>query len=101
MPESWTSACSLLSPSLPSDQPIAIVSGAPSPLGAPLAMSRLGNELVRAPAIPSNEIDRTPSNCPTSVTSATTFALPKLLPPSVEIAIRNTLCFLTVSSQTA
>ena len=37
--------------------------------------SRLGNELVRAPAIPSNEIERTPSNCPTSVTSAMTRGL--------------------------
>ena len=44
--------------------------GAPAPVGAPFAISRLGNELVRAPAIPSNEIDRTPSKMPTSVTFA-------------------------------
>src|SRR3954469_20708768 len=70
--ESLTNACSLLRPCRPSDQPNARVFGAPTPVGVPLATSRLGNELVRAPAIPSNEMDLTPSNWPTSVTFATT-----------------------------
>src|SRR4029077_18486513 len=64
-------------------------------------MSRLGNELVRAPAIPSNEIERTPSNAPTSVTLATVCGFPKELPPSVDVAIRKTACFWWESSQTA
>src|SRR5947207_1440954 len=68
--ESRTSACSWLSPSAPSDQPSASLFVAPAPVGAPLAISRLGKELVRAPAMPSNEIERTPSNVPTSVTFA-------------------------------
>src|SRR3954447_446244 len=98
--ESRTRACSWLSPAEPSDQPSAILSVAPVPVGAPLAMSRLGKELVRAPAMPSNETDRTPSNAPTSVTLATTRGLSHLFPPSVERDIRKTEPFLT-SSQTA
>ena len=63
-------------------------------------MSRLGNELVRAPAIPSNEIDRTPSNCPTSVIDVITRGLSNFRPPSNERDIRKTLWCLTVSSHT-
>jgi hypothetical protein len=58
-----------------------------------------GKELVRAPAMPSNEIERTPSNLPTSTTSAITRGFSNVLPPSNERAIRKMLACLTVSSQ--
>jgi hypothetical protein len=63
-------------------------------------MLRPGNELVRAPAMPSNEIERTPSKAPTSVTLATTVGFAKVTPPSAERAISKTLRFLITSSQT-
>src|SRR3954452_14324792 len=97
--DSWTRACSWLSPAEPSDQPSAILSVAPAPVGSPFAISRLGKELVRAPAIPSNEIDRTPSKAPTSVTFATTCGLSHLFPPSVERDIRKTEPLLTSSQR--
>src|SRR4051812_13233348 len=99
--ESCTRACSWLSPAEPSDQPSAILSVAPAPVGAPLAISRLGNELVRAPAMPSNEIERTPSNAPTSVTLAIVRPFVKEVPPLPEVASLNTDCFWWESSQTA
>src|SRR5205823_1928537 len=98
--ESWTRACSWLSLSAASDQPSAIVFGAPLPLGAPFAIAMLGKELVRAPAIPSNENERTPSKIPTSVTSATTLGLVTVFPPSNDLASLNTDCLWTMSSQT-
>ena len=69
---------------------MAIVLLAPVPVGAPFAMSRLGNELVRAPAIPSNEIWAVPSSAPTSVTFATSRGFPKETPPSVDLASLKT-----------
>src|ERR1700750_109619 len=98
--ESCTRACSLFSPSRPSDHPSARVFGAPTPVGAPFAISRLGKELVREPAIPSNEIDSTPSKAPTSVTFATVRGLSNLFPPSVDRDSRKTDPFFW-SSQTA
>src|SRR3954447_4666460 len=99
--ESGAGACSGLRPSEPPDQPGASLSVASAPVGAPLAISRLGNELVRAPAMPSNEIERTPSKAPTSVTLAIVRPFVKEVPPSLEIAIRKTDCFWWESSQTA
>src|SRR6266496_2575261 len=96
--ESCTRACSWLRPAEPSDQPRASLSVAPAPVGAPLAISRLGNELVRAPAIPSNEIERTPSKAPTSVTLAIVRGFSNETPPSVERANLKTDCFWCESS---
>ena len=70
-------------------------------LGAPLAMSRLGNELVRAPAMPSNEIDRTPSKMPTSVTSRSPARLLEGGAAVEGARHPEHACFLTESSQTA
>ena len=56
---------------------------------------------MRAPAIPSNEIDRTPSKMPTSVTFAMVRGFSKETPPSKERASLNTACFWCESSQTA
>src|SRR3954454_10871655 len=99
--ESCTRACSWFSPAEPSDHPSASLFVALAPVGVPFAISRLGNELVRAPAIPSNEIERTPSKAPTSVTLAIVRGLSKDTPPSVERAILKTDCFWWESSQTA
>src|SRR5262245_57174693 len=98
--ESWTSACSWLSPAEPSDHPSAIVLGASAPVGAPLAMARAGKELVLAPAMPSKEIERTPSKTPTSVTCATTNAFSNVAPPSNDRDILNTLWCFRASSHT-
>lgn|GEM_PF-4494653 len=53
-------ACSSFRPAEPSDQPIVFVFGAPTPLGAPLAMLSPGNELVRAPAIRLKRVELDP-----------------------------------------
>lgn len=76
---------------------------APAPVGAPLAMLRLGKLSVRVPANPSNTIrPDTGSGTPTSCTVAISRALSKLLQPSNERARKNTLwpVLVSVPSQT-
>src|SRR3954447_14838298 len=88
--ESCTRACSWLRPAEPSDQPSASLSVAPAPVGEPFAISPLGNELVRAPAMESKEMQRPPPKAPTSVTLAIGRSFVNEVPPLLEVAIRKT-----------
>jgi hypothetical protein len=69
----------------PSEMATRIWSVAPAPVGAPFAMSTVGNEPSRAPATPSFvRSPETGSGRPVWVKCVTTWALSKCLPPSNE-----------------
>src|SRR6266567_2191381 len=95
--EVCTSACSWLI--APSGQVSTIVLVAPAPVGAPLAMLRLGKLSVRVPANPSNTIrPDTGSGTPTSCTVAIARGFSKLSPPSNERARKKTVWAVLVAA---